>query len=78
MEFFVQQISAKTFRPMEASRLDFTEGIQGIREQFEVIERCVATGTIIELHADKPAPLGFARRSSDTALTFRSSDHADA
>jgi len=78
VEFFVQQISAETLRPLKTSSLDFSERIPVMREQFEMLQRGIATGAIIEVHANEPPILYFARFASDTALALRCPNYPDA
>lgn len=73
----MQQIPAETLRPSKASRLDFAESIEVIRKRFEKVQRGIATGTIIEVHANEPPIINCSRFARDAPLALRCANHAD-
>ena len=46
-----------------------------IWEQFEMFQRSIATGTIIEVHTNEPPILYFSGFASDASLTFCCPNH---
>ena len=74
----MQQISTETLWPLKTPGFDFAESIPIIRERFEMFQRSVATGTIIEVHTNEPPILYFSRFASDASLALRCPNYPDA